>query len=84
MNYGSITSLEYQTNCALTTQAEWDKLMQGAKRANKQKINALVKKHLPDLFSDLALQFRNPYNYFKTATHLILVHSAVEHFIKFD
>jgi len=84
VNYESITSLEYQTTCALTTQAEWQKLMKGAKRANKKKINALVKKHLPELFNDLALQFRNPYNYLKTATHLIIVHSAVEHFIKFD
>lgn len=83
MNYGSITSLEYETNCIGTTKTEWEKLMEGAKRASKKKINALVKKHLPEFFSNFALQFRNPYNYYRTATHLIVGHSGIEHFIKF-
>lgn len=84
MNYALITSLEYETCCSQITQSDWDRLMQGAKRADKRKINALVKKYLPELFNDLGLRFRNPYNYFKTKTHFVLTHSAIEYFIKYN
>lgn len=57
--------------------------MKGAKRTNKQKLNNLIKKELPKLYHDLALNFYNPYNYYKTKTHFILIHSSIEYFIKF-
>ena len=62
----------------------WEQLMEGAVRANKRAINSLVKKLLPDLYEDLALQLRNPYNYLRTKKHLILVHSAIEHFLLYE
>ena len=55
--------------------------MDGATRADKRRIDGLVWLHLPDLFADLRLDLRNPYHYFKTRRHLILVHSAIEYFL---
>lgn len=81
MDYNKISNLTYDTNCTNVTKSQWDKLMCGAKRANKRKINALVKKLLPGLYAELALNYYNPYNYFKTDTHLILVHSHIEYFL---
>lgn len=58
--------------------------MAGAKKANKLKINNLIKKFLPEFYSQLSLNLPNPYNYFRTKTHLILVHSGIEYFFKFN
>lgn len=80
--YCGITSLEFQCTCADISIYEWRRLMQDSKRANKIIINRLVKKILPDLYKELALNLRNPYNYFKTKTHLILVHSGIEYFLR--
>ena len=88
--YNSINSLEYECNCTSISIANWDKLMKGALRADKYKTNRLVEKHLPYLFKSLALDQKslkdlnwyNPYNYYKTKTHLILVHSNIEYFLK--
>lgn len=57
--------------------------MEGAVRADKQHINRLVRRHLPELYHALALNYYNPYNYYRTKTHLILVHSSIEYFIKY-
>lgn len=85
MNYNAITSLELETTCTNCGGiSRWEQLMKGAVRANKRVINSLVKKFLPDLHEELALQFYNPYNYHRTKTYLILVHSAVEYFLKFE
>lgn len=84
INYKSIKSLKFEASCASINKEEWDKLMEGAKRGNKREINALVKKLLPDLWWGLELRFNNPYNYYKTNTHLILVHSATEYFLKIN
>lgn len=84
MNYQAITNLEYEADCTCLNKSQWDVLMEGAVKANKRAINSLVKKLLPDLYRDLALEFYNPYDYFRTDTHLILVHSMIEYFLKFD
>lgn len=64
MNYDSITSLDLQCTCVTCGgQDEWDKLMKDAVRANKRKINSLVRRLLPDLYDDLCLQYPNPYEY---------------------
>lgn len=78
-----ITDLKLETTCTECKPFQWEKLMKGAVRANKRAINSLVKEHLPDLYENLALDFFNPYNYYRTGTHLILVHSAIEYFLKF-
>jgi len=88
--YNSINNLEYECNCTSISIANWDKLMEGALRADKYKTNRLVKEHLPYLFKSLGLDQKslkdlnryNPYNYYKTKTHLILVHSNIEYFLK--
>jgi len=84
MNYEKITSLEYVCNCSTCgSLSVWNKLMKGAVRANKKKINSLVKRLLPDLYESLALNYHNPYKYFRTKTHLVLVHSSIEYFLRF-
>lgn len=57
--------------------------MYGARRADKRVINRLVKMHMPDLYYALRLDLRNPYAYFKTSDHLILVHSGIEYFLAY-
>ena len=57
--------------------------MAGATRADHRQVNSLVRWHLPDLYEDLRLDLYNPYHYFKTRRHLILVHSAVEYFLTY-
>ena len=82
--YKRITTLQLDTTCTNCSLHRWNLLMKGAVRANKRTINSLVKKLLPDLYEELALQFFNPYNYLRTKTHLILVHSSIEYFLKFE
>ena len=45
---------------------------------------ARIKRELPELYHTLALQFYNPYaeQCRQTPTHYILVHSAIEYFIR--
>jgi hypothetical protein len=76
-----VADLWLESTCADIGLAQWDRWMDGAVRADKRRINALVRRHLPELHRDLALNLRNPYNYFKTRRHLILVHSAIEYFL---
>lgn len=91
VNYDEITSLIYDCNCTEITTGRWDKLMMGAKKADVYKINKLVKEHLPELFIHLGLDLKplrdlywfNPYHYYKTKTHLILVHSSIEYFLRY-
>jgi len=78
-----IDYLEFEYTCVDISINKWDQLMQNSTRANYKIINNLVKKHLPDLYNDLSLHLRNPYNYFKTKTHLILVHSGIEYFLRY-
>jgi hypothetical protein len=82
MEYRKVKSLQLENTCVGCTIHEWEVLMAGHKRACKKEIDRLVKIHLPDLYYDLALNYYNPYNYHKTETHLILVHSGIEYFLK--
>ncbi len=84
MNYKSIKSLELETTCVATSQSEWNNLMQGAVRGNHRIINSLVKKFLPGLYEELALHLHNPYHYYRTPYHLVLVHSNIEYFIRYE
>ena len=80
----TVRSLHLECDCTSISKKEWDKLMSGATRANKRIIDRLVKNHIPSLYWDLALNYSNPYVYYKTDTHLILVHSSIEYFLKYD
>jgi len=72
-----------ETTCVGITFNKWENLMKGHTRSNKKQIDRLVKKHLPKLYEELRLNFYNPYNYYKTKRHLILVHSGIEYFISY-
>ncbi len=77
----AVDDLWLEATCSGINLAQWNRWMDGAKRADHRRIDRLVRKHLPDLYRDLALNLRNPYHYFKTRRHLILVHSAMEYFL---
>lgn len=57
--------------------------MKGARKASYKRLVSRIKKELPSLYMDLALQFPNPYadECRQTKAHYILVHSAIEFFI---
>ena len=57
--------------------------MKGARKASYERLVSRIRKELPDLYSELSLQFPNPYadQCRQTKTHYILVHSAIEFFI---
>ncbi len=57
--------------------------MQGATRADHRRVDCLVRRHLPAIYDALRLDLRNPYNYYKTRRHLVLVHSAMEYFLAY-
>lgn len=86
IRYESISSLELQCTCVGIGIRKWDTLMFNSKKANGSKIRGLIKKHLPELYESLALEFRNPYENqsVRTTTHLIYVHSGIEYFIKYS
>lgn len=84
MTYNTIKNLELVADCSQTSIEEWNNLMAGSIRANKKIINSLVKKFIPELYEALSLNLNNPYNYFKTKEHLILVHSGTEYFLKIN
>ena len=76
-----VDGLRLEATCCDINLAQWERWMAGATRADHRRIDTLVKRHLPDLYEALSLNLRNPYNYFKTRRHLILVHSAIEYFL---
>ena len=90
-NIYNISGLQLETTCVGITERKWDSLMENHTRADKYQINKLVKQYLPDLFISLGLNeqslknlsWYNPYDYYKTKTHFILVHSSIEYFLKF-
>lgn len=81
-NRADFYGIEYVTNCTECSRSTWYSLMDGAIKANKAKITALVKKYEPELAERLALNYYNPYGAMRTKTHLILVHSSIEYFFK--
>lgn len=78
-----VRHLECEASCIGIGIREWEKKMKGATRANKRVINRLVKQHLPGLYYELALNFYNPYEYYKNDKYLILVHSSIEYFLRY-
>ena len=78
-----VDCLWLDATCSGINLAQWKRWMAGATRADKRRIDSLVRRHLPNLYEDLRLDLRNPYVYYKTLTHLILVHSAIEYFLAY-
>ena len=76
--------VEYEANCTCLSQREWNRLMRGAVRADKRRVEQVIRKHCPELANDLALGFYNPYNAYRTDTHLIYVHLSIEYFLKIN
>ena len=80
----NLNSLQLVATCDAININQWEAYMKGATQANHKLINQLVKLHLPGLFTALSLDLHNPYIYYKTQTHLILVHSSIEYFLKYN
>jgi hypothetical protein len=79
-----VSLLQLECTCSSISMSKWERLMKNTTRACHKTINRLVKEHLPDLYESLMLNLYNPYNYFKTKTHLILVHSNIEYFMRYE
>ena len=79
-----VDGLRLDACCCDISLAQWDRWMAGATRADRRAVNRLVRRHLPELYQSLSLNLLNPYAYHKTRRHLILVHSGIEHFLRYS
>lgn len=76
----------WECSCTNININHWDELMKGATRADRKLAVKIAK--LAGVIDDdqarteLARPWYNPYNHYKTKTHLVYVHSSIEHFIK--
>lgn len=81
-----LNGAEYEAACTSISKDEWDRLMEGAVKANRKKVVkiALAVGIIDEdqAQAELKHAYFNPYNHMKTATHLIYVHSGIEHFIR--
>ena len=73
-----------ECTCETISLSKWELLMQGAKKASYKNLVRLIKKEIPELYSSLSLDLYNPWenDCQQTKTHYILVHSAIEYFIR--
>ncbi|HXS59732.1 MAG TPA: hypothetical protein VN703_02850 [Candidatus Sulfopaludibacter sp.] len=75
-----------ESTCVGMEQYEWDKLMKGHTKANKRKVVkiALLAGVIEEeqATEEIKKSYYNPYTHYKTKTHIIYVHSMIEHFIK--
>ena len=76
--------MELECTCIGIGIDRWNQLMKGNKPLNYEWLRRKVKKHLPELYDSLGLDYYNPYENHTsvTRTHYILVHSSIEYFIK--
>lgn len=74
----------YETNCTEISITEWNRLMKYARPCSYNRLIRKIKIEIPALYEALALEFPNPYaaQCKMTPTHYILVHSAIEYFIR--
>lgn len=74
----------YETNCACISINEWNQLMKGARKCSYKRLVSKIKSEIPELYFDLCLNIYNPFESQcrQTKTHYILVHSAIEYFIR--
>ena len=73
-----------ECTCTQVSADKWAELMKGGKPINYKWLVDKIKRELPNLYYELALEYPNPYKdeCLVTKTHYILVHSAIEYFIK--
>lgn len=73
-----------ECTCADITEKQGERLMSNARRVSYKKLLSLIKNNMPDLYYGLGLNYHNPYSADcrQTDTHYILVHSAIEYFIR--
>ena len=82
-NKAKRNGMTLECTCVSITERKWEQLMKGSTKANQSKVNKLVRENTGDEF-DFCLDFYNPYTPFKTKTHIIFVHSAIEHFFRIN
>lgn len=73
-----------EKTCVDCTQQEWENLMKGANPYPYKKLVEEIRKNIYLLYRDLCLNLYNPWanDCAETDTHYILVHSAIEYFIR--
>ena len=77
---------EFEATCVGIGQNKWDELMKGHTKANRKEVVkiALLAGVIDEQQAreEIKRPYYNPYNHYKTKTHIIYVHSMIEHFIK--
>lgn len=73
-----------ECTCEQISAGKWEELMKGGKPINYKWLVNKIKRELPYLYNELSLQYYNPWenDCKQTKTHYILVHSAIEYFIR--
>ncbi len=76
----------YECDCTGINIKTWERLMKGATRANQKEVTkiALIAGIIDEeqAKQEIKNPYFNPYKHYKTKTHIIYVHSCIEHFIK--
>jgi hypothetical protein len=75
-----------ETTCVGCGIYKWDELMKGHTRADRKKV-VKIAEYAGVIDSEQAREeikkpHYNPYNHYKTKTHIIYVHSSIEYFIR--
>jgi len=67
---------------------KWEELMKGHTRADRKKVVKIAESagviDSKQAKEEIKRPYYNPYNHYKTKTHIIYVHSGIEHFIKIN
>ena len=77
---------QFYATCVDININEWDELMKGATRADRKLVvkiallAGVIDKE--QAATEIKKPYFNPYNHYKTKTHIIYIHSAIEHFIE--
>lgn len=75
-----------ENTCVGCDQNYWDETMKGARKANQKKVvkiallTGLIDDHQAS--EEIKKPYYNPFTHLVTKTHIIYVHSGIEHFIK--
>ena len=81
-----IKNLECIDSCVGISSAQWDEYMEGTTKANGRMIRNHIKKHLPELYDSIDLDFFNPFEYQsrKKEGLFVYVHSMIEYFLRYE
>ncbi len=76
--------MELECTCMTISADEWAQKMKDARPISYKWLVGKIRKNMPELYDALALQFPNPYdqNCAVNRDYYILVHSAIEYFIR--